>query len=137
MAIVEVLSRYVGAEAVPGERVETTAQTPMERYTPFLNPMKSLSSDGGLNLVGYLAKNFADILGIGRMRAYSFYPRANGTVEKWDRTPIRDPVCFIVTEDSNWDDHVALTCCSYSTEECAATGTTQFKAVFQVYAFQA
>lgn len=77
------------------------------------------------------------MMGIGRMKTYPFHPQANGTVERWNRTLARDLASFVATGSADWDEHPALACLRYNTGVCAATGTTPFKAIFGIDAFEA
>ena len=137
IAIIDVFTRYVRALAIPDEKGETIAKILIEEWISIFGPMERLLSDCGPNLTGAVVENMAQFFGIKRLKTYPLHPQANGTVERWNRTLIRDIASFMSTGLSDWDQHVALACYRYNTSQCEATGITPFKAMFGVDAFEA
>lgn len=76
-----------------------------------------------------MAKKYMDMLGTGGMQAYALHPQANGTIERWSRTRIRDLACLIATGDSDWGKHVTVACFRYIRGLRAVPAMTSFKAV--------
>ncbi len=81
-----------------------------------------LLSDRGPSLICKVVDEMPELLGIGRLLTYPLHPQANGTVERWNRTVVRDLASFVSTGESDWNEHVALACFRYNSSVCEATG---------------
>lgn len=136
-AMVDVFTRFVRAKAIPDEKADTIARVLIEQWISIFGPMQQLLSDGGPNLIGSAIQELTAMLGSGRTQTYPLHPQANDTVERWNRTLVRDLSSFMATGEEDWDEHIALACFRYSTGLCATTGMTLYKAMFGAEAFDA
>lgn len=73
----------------------------MKKLISVFGPMESLFSEGGLYLVGRVAKNLGAMLEPGRVKAFVFYAQGNWTVEGWNKTLIGDLACFLAAGHSD------------------------------------
>lgn len=78
----DVINRYVRAEAIQKERSDILARTFVEDRISETGFRQSLLLDGGSNLVGGVARNLTDVLGVGKTQTYALHPQASGTVER-------------------------------------------------------
>ncbi len=90
LAMVDVFSRFVRAVPIPDEKAETIARVIVDEWISIFGPMVRLLSDRGPNLIGKSVEEMSALLGIGRLRTYPLHPQDNGTVERWNRSVVRD-----------------------------------------------
>ncbi len=114
VAMIDVFTRFVRAVPVPDEKATTIARVVVDEWVSIFGPMVRLLSDRGPSLIGKVVDEMAELLGIGRLLTYPLHPQANGTVERWNRTVVRDLASFVSTGESDWDEHVALACFRYN-----------------------
>jgi len=65
-----------------------------------------------------------------------YHPQTDGFVERFNRTLMKDVRAFVSTDESDWDEHIAMACFRYNTSVNEATCMTPYKAVFGIEAFE-
>lgn len=135
--MIDVFTRFVRAVPIPNEKAETVAKILLDDWIDVFGLMEKLMSGCGTNLVSEVVDNLLSQLGMRRMQTYPFHPRANGTVERWNRTVAKDISSFMTTENTDWSEHMALACLRYNTSMHTAFNMTPFQAMFGIEAFEA
>lgn len=73
LAIVNMFFSYVRAKAIRDERTEIVARSLVEEQVLVLGLMELLLSEGEPSMVGDVAINLTDMLGIDKMQAFAFH----------------------------------------------------------------
>jgi hypothetical protein len=91
-----------------------------------------LISDNGGEFTGEdMCKALIDVSKIRQHTTTPYNPRANGQVERFNKTLANGLAkCLGNKEQTNWDSYVATVCMSYNTTKHSATGETPFFLMF-------
>ena len=83
-----------------------------------------MHSDQGANYISQIFKELCRMLDIRKTRCSPRNPRANGQVERFNRTLIRMIKAYLVDEGENWDKHLGCLAGAYRATVHESTGFT-------------
>ncbi|KAJ0391696.1 hypothetical protein P43SY_010532 [Pythium insidiosum] len=127
VAIVEYVTKFVVAEAVPTRAAEKIASVLRDRVVLQFGPMRELITDGARELQSATMK--ALVLGLQAKQSTSvpYRPNLLGQVERFNRT-WKDIVSMYVNEaQTDWDEWVPVAAYAYNSARNTVTGFTPFE----------
>lgn len=108
----------------------------IDKFLSIFNPMESLQSYSGSNMISNVMQYLLDTIVIGIINTFTLHPKGNGTVERFNQPLARYLTRFLEAESMYWDEHFHLTCFRYNAGICKATIIKSLKEFLGVYSFE-
>jgi transposase InsO family protein len=124
LVIVDTLTKWAEAYAMPDEKAETVARLLVEEFVCRMGIPAQLHSDQGRQFEAAVFGEMCDLLGIKKTRTTALHPQSDGQTERLNRT-ILDLLAKVAVDDpQNWDTKLAYAMAAYRSTPHATTGET-------------
>ncbi|KAA8491610.1 Retrovirus-related Pol polyprotein from transposon [Porphyridium purpureum] len=130
LVIVDLFTRYTACLALKEETAETVAQALLDAWIFQFGAPERLLSDNGTAFTGEVITALSAILGIKKVFTSSLHPAGNGTVERMNRTLLSQIRAQVLTDDREWDRHLAASTYAYNVSIHDTTGVSPFEAMY-------
>jgi hypothetical protein len=132
LVITEYATKYAMAIPIKDKTAMTVADALWDHWICYFGTPERLISDNGGEFTGEdMGKALIEVSKIRAHTTTPYNPRANGQVERFNKTLANGLAKFIGNEEqANWDSYVATVCMTYNTTKHSATGETPFYLMF-------
>ena len=115
-------TKYVEVFAVPDQTAETCASRILNDFVSHWGCPLSIHSDQGAAFESKLFKDLCQMLDIRKSRTSARNPRANGQIERYNRTMLKMVRAYLAGEQANWDLNLGCLAGAYRCTPNEATG---------------
>ena len=126
LVIVEYLTRYVFAVAIPDQTAETVAKAFINTIILEHGVPEVLITDQGTNFRSKLMETLCKQLGIKQIQTTAYHPQTDGSAESHNKTLMDIIACYVEKEPLKWDEYLKFATFSYNTSEHASLEETPF-----------
>lgn len=132
LVIVDAFTKFTFVRPVRNTKTQTTIRTLEDIFYTFRNPDRIIS-DRGTSFTSYLFKHFCSDKGIRHVLNAVACPRANGQVERYNRTILSSLTAQNMNfDEKNWDEKVGRVQWGINNTRQKSTGRTPAEVMFGV-----
>ena len=113
LVVQDYCTKWVEVFAMPDQTAETVATLIVDNVVARFGVFRELFTDQGSNFQSQLMREICRLLGISRARTTPYHPRADGAVERYNRTMEGMLASFTSTNQTDWDLHLPLLAAAY------------------------
>jgi hypothetical protein len=125
LVITEYATKYALAIPIPDKTAITVAKTLWDRWICIFGCPEKLISDNGGEFTGEdICKALIQVSNIKHQTTTPYNPRANGQVERFNKTLANSLAKKVGKDQVTWDQYVATVCMAYNITKHSATGVT-------------
>ena len=113
LVVQDYCTKWVEVFAMPDQTAETIATLIVDNIVARFGIFRELFTDQGSNFQSQLMREICRLLGISKARTTPYHPRADGAVERYNRTMEGMLASFTSTNQTDWDLHLPLLAAAY------------------------
>ncbi|PNF14896.1 hypothetical protein B7P43_G05140 [Cryptotermes secundus] len=124
------LSKYTIAIPIQQQDAETVAKAFVEEIVLKFGIPQTILTDQGSNFLSELFANICKLLKIKKIKTTAYHPQSNGALERTHRVLVEYLRCFILEDQTNWDQWISYATFVFNTTPHTATGFTPHELLF-------
>ena len=124
LVMVDTLTKWAEAVAMPNETAETVAKVLVEHVVCRLGVPAQIHSDQGRQFEAELFQQMCDLLGIRKTRTTPLHPQSDGQTERLNRTLLDLLSKLAIDSPADWDTKLPFALAAYRSTPHSTTGET-------------
>ena len=124
LVMVDTLTKWAEAVAMPNETAETVARVLVEHVVCRLGAPAQIHSDQGRQFEAELFRQMCTLLGIRKTRTTPLHPQSDGQTERLNRTLLDLLAKLAIDSPAEWDNKLPFAMAAYRSTPHSTTGET-------------
>ena len=126
VCVTDLYSRYITAWPTKDIQAKTIARQFFDKIISIHGSPSKLFSDNGSCFVGAIFKELCNLYGIKQIFGPSFYPQAQGPVERGQRSILTLMRNYVTPKQTDWDIHLPAICFALNTSDTYMLGYSPY-----------